>query len=216
MERYRCLFKGFAWILIMCLLVVSCRKTIIHNYEVDDAFMQKIEFKVSLFSKCPSGDYYLLVVKLKDANVQTHYFSVVCKNYLDGISNQKEILKVDLYNAKDSVIPDSLIDAEVKYPFGFIKFDFKNNIPSQLSCKKIEKISSISKVINGLDIDIGHFVYDESTGVHYFSTIIFVRKGVNPKTISIETDDGTFRSKINPNPVHAEVIDTITNYDYLH
>lgn len=214
MERYRCLFKGFAWILIMCLLVVSCRKTIIHNYEVDDAFMQKIEFKDSLFSKCPSGDYYLLVVKLKDANVQTHYFSVVCKNYLDGISNQKEILKVDLYNAKDSVIPDSLIGARGKYPFGLIKFDLRNSIPAQLYCKKIEKLSSVPEIIN--DLSICYFVYDKSTGIHYFSTIVFVKRGIKPKTISLETADGAFHSEIKANPVHAEVIDTITNYDYLH
>jgi hypothetical protein len=216
MERYRCLFKGFAWILIMCIFVVSCRRTIIHNFEVDDVYMQKVEFKDSVYFNSFSGDYYLLVVKLKDANIQTHYLSIVVKDYLNGIPNEKVIRKVDLWNAKDSVISDSLIDAEVKYPFGFIKFDFKNNIPSQLSCKKIEKLSDVPKIISGLRVSVGYFVYDKSTGNHYFSTIIFVRKGVNPKTISIETDDGAFRSKINSNPVHAEVIDTITNYDYLH
>ena len=217
MERYSCLIKTLiVFCLTMCILVVSCRETIIDSYEVNDVYMQKIEFTDSAFSNSVFGDYYLLVVKLKDADIRTQYFSLAVKNYLSGISHEKGIRKVELWNAKDSVISDSLIDAEVKYPFGFIKFDFKNNIPSQLSCKKIEKLSDVPKIISGLRVSVGYFVYDKSTGNHYFSTIIFVRKGVNPKTISIETDDGAFRSKINPNPVHAEVIDTITNYDYLH
>ena len=178
--------------------------------------MQKIEFKDSVFSKCSAGDYYLLVVKLKDANVRTQYFSLAVKNYLSGITHEKGIRKVDLWNAKDSVISDSLINARVEYPFGSIKFDFKNNIPSRLTCKRIENMSDIPMIIHGLRVSVDYFVYDESTGIHYFSTIVFVRKGINPKTVSVETADGAFRSKIKTNLVHAEVIDTITNYEYLH
>ena len=75
----------FAIIICICATLYCCWETVTPNYEVVGGSMQKINIKGIELPNKNHGNYYLIVVKLKDANKRKQLMGFKC--YLDGITS---------------------------------------------------------------------------------------------------------------------------------
>ena len=64
----------FAIIICICVTLYFCQETVTPNYEVVGGSMQKINIKGIELPNKNHGNYYLIVVKLKDANERRQLF----------------------------------------------------------------------------------------------------------------------------------------------
>ena len=66
-----------------------------------------------------------------------------------------------------------------------------------LKCKMVKHLSDIPYVINNLCVSLGDYAYDDLSKIHSFTTIVYIDNQMPcPQSITIETERGTFTSKV--------------------
>ena len=198
----------FAIIICICATLYFCQQTVIPNYDVDGVSMQKINIKGMGFSDKKHESYYLIVVKLKDANKRKQLMGF--KQYLDGISNS--INKIRITDDKSELLSDSIrgLDKMYSVPYDLLNVEYKYidmyEHHRYLTCKMVKHLSDMPYIINNLCLDIGSYPYSYFDETHYFSAIVYIdNQKSSPKSISIETENGAFTSKVISKPISVEI-----------
>ncbi len=202
----------FVIIICICATLYFCQRTVVPNYDVDGVSMQKINIKGMEFSNKKHGSYYLIVVKLKDANKRKQLFGF--KSYLDGISNS--INKIRITDDKSELLSDSIrgLDKIYGVPYDLLNVEYKYidiyERHMYLTCKKVKHLSDMPYIINNLRLDIGSYPHNYFDETHYFSAIVYIDNQMqSPKSISIETESGVFTSKVISKPISVEINEII-------
>ena len=159
--------------------------------------MQKVNIKGIELPNKNHGNYYLIVVKLKGANKRKQLFGFKC--YLDGITSA--INKIRITDDKSELLSDSIrgLDQVNRIPYDFLAIEYKDVYQRDrlLKCKMVKHLSDIPYVINNLCVSLGDYAYDDLSKIHSFTTIVYIDNQMPcPQSITIETERGTFTSKV--------------------
>ena len=193
--------KKIIWIIpiiiCICYTLYCCQQTVTPNYEVVGGSMQKVNIKGIELPNKNHGNYYLIVVKLKDANERRQLFGFKC--YLDGITNA--INKIGIADDKSVLLSDSIrgLDKISIIPCDFLNVEYTDvsQYDWSLKCKMVKHLSDIPYVINNLCVSLGDYAYDDLSKIHSFTTIVYIDNQMPcPQSITIETERGTFTSKV--------------------
>ena len=193
--------KKIIWIIpiiiCICYTLYCCQQTVTPNYEVVGGSMQKVNIKGIELPNKNHGNYYLIVVKLKGANKRKQLFGFKC--YLDGITSA--INKIRITDDKSELLSDSIrgLDQVNRIPYDFLAIEYKDVYQRDrlLKCKMVKHLSDIPYVINNLCVSLGDYAYDDLSKIHSFTTIVYIDNQMPcPQSITIETERGTFTSKV--------------------
>ena len=212
--------KIIIWILAIviciCATLYFCQQTVIPNYNVDGVSMQKINIKGMEFSNKKHGNYYLIVVKLKDANKRKQLMGF--KQYLDGISIL--INKIRITDDKSELLSDSIRGLNKIYgiPYDLLNVEYKYidmyERHRYLTCKMVKHLCDMPYIINNLDVGLCDYPYNDLSEIHSFAAIVYIDNQMqSPKSISIETEHGTFKSQVISRAATVEINEIILKKD---
>ena len=198
----------FAIIICICVTLYFCQETVTPNYKVVGGSMQKINIKGIELPNKNHGNYYLIVVKLKDANERRQLLGLKC--YLDGITSS--INKIRITDNKSKLLSDSIRGLaqinSISYDFLAIEYKDVYQRDRLLKCKMVKHLCDIPYIINNLGVTLGDYAYNAFSEIHSFAAIVYIDNQMqNPKSISIETEHGTFTSKVISKPISVEIDD---------
>ena len=212
------IIKIIIWILAIiiciCVTLYSCRETVTPNYEVVGGSMQKINIKGIELPNKNHGNYYLIVVKLKGANKRKQLFGFKC--YLDGITSA--INKIRITDDKSELLSDSIRGLaqinSISYDFLAIEYKDVYQHDRLLKCKMVKHLCDMPYIINNLGVSLCDYPYNNLSEIHSFAAIVYIDNQMqNPKSISIETEHGTFTSKVISKPISVEIDDIMLKED---
>ena len=193
--------KKIIWIIpiiiCICVTLYFCQETVTPNYEVVGGSMQKINIKGIELPNKNHGNYYLIVVKLKDANERRQLLGLKC--YLDGITSS--INKIRITDNKSKLLSDSIRGLaqinSISYDFLAIEYKDVYQRDRLLKCKMVKHLCDIPYIINNLGVTLGDYAYNAFSEIHSFAAIVYIDNQMqSPKSISIETEHGTFKSQV--------------------
>ena len=205
---------AFAIIVCICYTLYFCQETVTPNYEVVGGSMQKINIKGIELPNKNHGNYYLIVVKLKDANERRQFLGFKC--YLHGITNS--INKIRITDNKSKLLSDSIrgLDKISSISYDFLTVEYKDvyQPDSYFKCKMVKHLCDIPYVINNLDVGLCDYPYNDLSEIHSFAAIVYIDNQMpSPKSISIETEHGTFTSKVISRAATVEINEIILKKD---
>ena len=206
--------KKIIWIIpiiiCICYTLYCCQQTVTPNYEVVGGSMQKINIKGIELPNKNHGNYYLIVVKLKDANERRQLLGLKC--YLDGITSS--INKIRITDNKSKLLSDSIRGLaqinSISYDFLAIEYKDVYQRDRLLKCKMVKHLCDIPYIINNLGVTLGDYAYNAFSEIHSFAAIVYIDNQMqSPKSISIETESGVFTSKVISKPISVEINEII-------
>ncbi len=210
--------KKIIWIIpiivCICYTLYCCQQTVTPNYEVVGGAMQKINIKGIELPNKNHGNYYLIVVNLKDANEHKQFLGFKC--YLHGITNS--INKIRITDNKSKLLSDSIrgLDKISIIPCDFLNVEYTDvsQYDWSLKCKMVKHLCDIPYIINNLNVGLCDYAYDDLSKIHSFATIVYIEnQKQSPKSITIETEHGTFKSQVISRAATLEINEIILKKD---
>ena len=150
------------------------------------------------------------MVKLKDANERRQLMGF--KFYLDGIASS--INKINITDNKSELLSDSIrgLDKISIIPYDFLTVEYKDvyQPDSYFKCKMVKHLCDIPYIINNLGVTLGDYAYNAFSEIHSFAAIVYIDNQMqSPKSISIETEHGTFKSQVISRAATVEINEII-------